>query len=294
MLLGPQREDEVGRLAIYQSEDLNNSSFVGLCGDELGDFGYMWECPDFFTLNKQDFIVIGPQGIKLPSQHHSILHHNGIVKARLDASGKAILSDFQHLDHGFDFYAPQSLETADGRRVMTAWMGLPDEIDHPSVDNGWIHQLTTVRELSFVNGQLLQKPLTELQKLRRDFVVVLEKNNLFDLKSKSFELNIVMQWGSSLRLHQSEHGYCEIRLEKETKTLLLDRSNTLIREGDCIRELAIYNAGSVHLQILSDTSSLEIFINHGEAVMSARIFTVANATQCSWSGEVNILNCWLY
>ena len=294
MLLGAQREDEIGRLAIYQSQDLKNWSFLALCGDELGDFGYMWECPDFFTLNGQDFIVIGPQGIKSASKYHTVPHHNGIVKAQLNQSGRALLSDFQHLDHGFDFYAPQSLQTPDGRRVMTAWMGLPDEINHPSADNGWVHQLTTLRELSFVNGKLVQKPLKELQQLRVDQIVVPQDQSVFDLKSKAFELNIEMKWGSSLRLHQSEQGYCEIRLDKETQTLFLDRSKTLMREGDSVRELALPDVQSVQLQILSDTSSLEIFINNGEAVMSARVFTHKDATQFSCNGEVKIIDCWLY
>jgi beta-fructofuranosidase len=294
MLLGAQREDETGRLAIYQSEDLKNWTFLALCGDELGDFGYMWECPDFFTLNEQDFIVIGPQGIQSPSKHHTIPHHNGIVKAKLDEEGKAELFDFQHLDHGFDFYAPQSLITPDGRRVMNAWMGLPDEVDHPSCDNGWIHQLTTFRELSYVDGKLLQTPLKELEQLRKESVALPEGETCYDLTSKAFELNVTMEWGSTLRLHQSEQGACEIRLDKATKTLFLDRSKTLIREGDTVRELALPESDSVQLQILSDTSSLEVFINNGEAVMTARIFTEEDATKLSYDGDVKVSGCWLY
>ncbi|HEY5715333.1 MAG TPA: glycoside hydrolase family 32 protein, partial [Psychromonas sp.] len=293
MLLGAQREDQQGRLAIYQSEDLKTWSFLALCGDELGDFGYMWECPDFFTLNNQDFIVLGPQGIKSSSKHHSIDHHNGIVKAKLDANGKALLSDFQNLDHGFDFYAPQSLQAPDGRRIMSAWMGLPDEADHPSVDNGWIHQLTTPRELSYVDGRLIQKPLRELQQLRGQAIAVAQDLSCFDLHSKSFELNLSMQWGSSLRLYQSEQGYCEIRLDKASRTLFLDRANTLIREGDTVRELALPDSELLQLQILADTSSLEIFINNGEAVMSARVFTAKDATQIGIEGNVQIESAWL-
>ncbi|MCW8996150.1 MAG: GH32 C-terminal domain-containing protein, partial [Psychromonas sp.] len=174
------------------------------------------------------------------------------------------------------------------------WMGLPDEADHPSCDNGWIHQLTTFRELSFENGKLQQKPLKELQKLRREAVNVAADATSFDLKTKAFELNVAMAWGSSLRLHQSEQGYCEIRLDKATKTLFLDRSKTLIREGDTVRELALPDSESVQLQILSDTSSLEIFINNGEAVMSARVFTAKDATKISREGKVDIVDCWLY
>jgi beta-fructofuranosidase len=293
MLLGVQTEDEIGRLAIYQSDDLKKWNFVALCGDELGDFGYMWECPDLFTLNNQNFIVICPQGIKSDYLNHTVPHHNCILKAALDSDGKIRLCDPQPLDHGFDFYAPQSLQTIDGRRVMCAWMGLPDEVDHPSVDNGWIHQLTTLRELSYENGQLVQRPITELQSLRGEIISIPAGEGVFDLQSKKFELKVTMQWGSSLQVHQSESGYCEIRLDKESKKLYLDRSNTLIREGDTVRELSLDTSESVQLQILSDNSSLELFINNGAAVMSARIFTSEKATAISRAGQVDIDACWL-
>jgi beta-fructofuranosidase len=293
MLLGAQREDEIGRLAIYRSDDLKTWTFLALCGDELGDFGYMWECPDFFTLNKQDFIVIGPQGIQSPDKSHTVPHHNGIVKAQLDESGKALLSDFQHLDYGFDFYAPQSLQTPDGRRIMSAWMGLPDEINHPSSDNGWVHQLTTLRELSYENGKLMQRPIKELATLRRAPVVVPADQSCFDLHSKAFELKVSMAWGSTLRLHQSAQGYCEIRLDQATRRLYFDRSNTLIREGDTIRELSLPESDSVDLHIFSDTSSLEVFINDGEAVISARVFSDKDATQLSFEGDVQVQAGWL-
>jgi beta-fructofuranosidase len=40
----------------------------------------MWECPDFFTLNKQDFIVIGPQGINSADKSYTIAHHKRIAR----------------------------------------------------------------------------------------------------------------------------------------------------------------------------------------------------------------------
>jgi len=292
MLLGAQREDGIGRLAIYKSDDLKTWAFNALCGDELGDFGYMWECPDFFTLNEQDFIVIGPQGIESASPSHTVAHHNGILKATLDDNGKAELSDFKSLDYGFDFYAPQSLESEDGRRIMTAWMGLPDETDHPSADNGWIHQLTAPRQISYAHGQLIQTPITELQTLRGNEIVIPTGENTFDLESKSFELKITLQWGSSLRLHQSESGYCEIRLDKASKILYFDRTHTLLRVGDTLRELLLDQSEFVQLHILSDSSSIEVFINNGEAVMSARIFTPEDATNIKVMGQACIDTCW--
>ena len=60
-----------------------------------------------------------------------------------------------------DFFAPESLLTPDGRRVMWAWM----------TDGMWEDfsgRQSLPREISLVDGKLLQKPLQELQGLRDD------------------------------------------------------------------------------------------------------------------------------
>ena len=36
------------------------------------------------------------------------------------------LSEYRLWDYGFDYYAPQSFETEDGRRIQIGWMGMPD------------------------------------------------------------------------------------------------------------------------------------------------------------------------
>ncbi|MNO00328.1 Sucrose-6-phosphate hydrolase [compost metagenome] len=54
---------------------------------------------------------------------------------------------FDELDRGFDFYAPQTMASSDGRRILIGWMGLPD-IEYPTDRNGWAHCLTLPRELS--------------------------------------------------------------------------------------------------------------------------------------------------
>jgi beta-fructofuranosidase len=293
MLLGAQREDEVGRLAIYESTDLKEWSFVDLCGDELGNFGYMWECPDFFTLSGQDFIVICPQGIQSSYSSNTVVHHNRILKAAFNEQNKITMCDPQVLDYGFDFYAPQTLLSEDGRRIMSGWMGLPDEVNQVSVDSGWVHQLTALRELTYRDNKLIQQPIKELASLRGDAINIPSDVTGFDLQSKSFELMVTLQWGSQLSLYCTEMGRCDIRLNEVAKTLELDRSQTLIREGDMLRELALSNLDEVKLHILSDNSSLEIFIDNGTAVMSARVFTPENATFIKVKGEMTIHDCWL-
>ncbi|WMN88416.1 glycoside hydrolase family 32 protein [Vibrio parahaemolyticus] len=284
MLLGAQTTELKGRLAIYQSEDLYQWAFVGLFGEEMGDFGYMWECPDLFTLNEQLFVVIGPQGIPSFSEHNTIPHHNGIVKAQwVDGDGLR-MGDFQHLDYGFDFYAPQSMQTPDGRRVMCGWMGLPDEVDQPSTDNGWVHQLTAMRELSYRDGALYQWPILEMESLIESSSEIKLDANGVDVGTKSFDLTVTLDWGDELNLFENSVQKFVLRADEENRHLIMDRSQTLNRAQDTIRELPVASE-RIELRILADNSSLEVFVNGGAAVMTSRVFTDKDATKISIQGE---------
>jgi len=284
MLLGVQTEELKGRLAVYQSDDLRNWQFDKLYGEELSEFGYMWECPDLFELDGQKFVVICPQGVKPDSVYHTVEHSNGYLRAELSPEGELQLSDFQILDHGFDFYAPQTLETEDGRRVLSAWMGLPDEVNHPSVDCGWIHQITCLRELCLRDGKIIQQPVRELQSLRGGAVSFNLNNSSYLAENNSYELEAELEWGTTLKLFKGSDQ--EVIISLNSGLLKLDRSHTLIREGDRVRELAL-QSDKVKLHILADTSSLEIFINGGEYVMSSRVFVEPDACAISLDGNAD-------
>jgi beta-fructofuranosidase len=48
------------------------------------------------------------------------------------------------------------MQASDGRRLLVGWMGVPDgeEMLQPTLANGWIHQMTCLRELEFIDGAL--------------------------------------------------------------------------------------------------------------------------------------------
>ncbi len=73
-------------------------------------------------------------------------------------------------DYGLDFYAPQTLQTADGRRIMVGWMQSWDaKFMHDFLD--WSGMMAFPRELIFKNGQIYQSPVRELEKYHKNKVI---------------------------------------------------------------------------------------------------------------------------
>ncbi len=284
MILGAQTTDLQGRLAIYHSDNLRDWTFDRLCGDELAPFGYMWECPDWFELDGEQFVVFGPQGIKDANPHHTIGHQNRIFRVNSATDGNIHFNEGWQLDGGFDFYAPQSLLTPDGRRVMVGWMGLPDELDQPTRDFGWLHQLTTMRELHWQDGAIRQYPAREINALLGDAQSVNLDAKGWNAQHKSYQLTLSLAAGAELQLMSDEQYHVSLVYDADKRVLRFDRSATLIRESDVIRELPI-SGESVELTILADNSSLEVFINNGEKVMTGRVFTPQQATEIRLLGQ---------
>ena len=190
------------------------------------------------------------------------------------------------MDRGFDFYAPQVFQDESGRWILIGWMGRPGmPYDHEqTLRNGWIHALTIPQEL-YINaeGQLCQRPVKELEQMRTDGVTE-EFVNKFDLSvTVCFELKLSMKAPKEefeLKLRES----ASLCYKNEVLTLDL----TGCGAGRTVRGVRIPKIHS--LWILSDTSSVEIFINDGEEVFTTRIYdsmaelhvTLESKWMCGW------------
>ena len=128
-------------------------------------FGYMWECPDLFTVQGQRWPgQVSPQGLKREAYRFQNRYQSGyFLSGKRERAGK-----FSGMDLGFDFYAPQTFEDEKGRRILIGWMGMPDaeeEYTNPQ-EGGWQHALTVPREIVWREGKLCQYPVEEIEKLR--------------------------------------------------------------------------------------------------------------------------------
>ncbi|KAF6583667.1 MULTISPECIES: glycoside hydrolase family 32 protein [Paenibacillus] len=284
-VIGAQRTNSTGCVVLYRSTDLHTWQFEGELNTGLESFGYMWECPDYFELNGAGVLVFSPQGLEPSGDENQNIYQSGYVIGKLLNTETRTLEHgaFHELDRGFDFYAPQTMIDPQGRRIMVAWMGLPD-IEYPTDPNGWAHCLTLPRELTLHEGKLLQRPIPELTTLRRNSedrvadTLSSESKTYEGFKGTAYELicevDLLDAKAFGIEFRASETEKTVIKYNAVSRKLVLDRSQSgepVAAEYGEVRQCA-WDKDHIKLHLFVDTSSVEIFINDGEEVFTSRIF----------------------
>ena len=268
MVLGARTQENLGSILVYDSPDLDKWSYYGTLLDGGEEEGYMWECPDFFELDEKDILILSPQGI-LPTEYaFNNPHAAGYLIGETDWDTVKFQPEtsFQEFDRGFDFYAPHTFEDDQGRRIMWSWMGIGDimpEYTNPTIARGWQHAMALPRELTVENGRLYQRPLPEYQAIRHN-EQRREIGSADDLAGEVYELLIELKESKAFHL----------RLRQDTE-LIYDGEILTLKHGESgygrRKRMTPIEAIS-QLQIFSDTSSLEIFVNDGEYVLTTRVY----------------------
>ncbi|MFS0782675.1 glycoside hydrolase family 32 protein [Bacillus sp. 1P06AnD] len=297
MIIGAQREDETGCAVIYQSIDLQTWTLLGEMGTDYLNFGFMWECPDYMEIGEKGLFIFSPQGLEPKGDHFQNIYQSGYL---LGEPMNLPDIDFQHgtfceLDRGFDFYAPQTMETPDGRRILVGWMGLP-EIEYPTDSHGWAHCLTVPRELTVLNGKLYQNPVEELQSLRSDEKKVSGTVQNDDASHEGFSGD-VYEMVCEMASDSADRFGIEFRCGKENGTVLLydriekriildrSRNGQLFAEEYGTHRACSLEGANIKFHLFVDRSSVEVFINDGEEVFTARIFPDPEDTGISFFAQ---------
>lgn len=141
MVLGARTLDDTGCVLFYTSDDLRRWQYDGRAS--VPDFGYMWECPNVFSVGGHRWLSVSPQGLPHGADRYPNVYQSG--RFRFDGR----LESFAEWDRGFDFYAPQSFEAPDGRHILIGWMGIGDApYQNPTTALGYQHCLTLPREVT--------------------------------------------------------------------------------------------------------------------------------------------------
>ena len=292
-VIGIQSDDLEGKAVLYSSENIKDWKFEGeIAGANHGkikDFGFMWECPDYFQLKDEktgevkDLLVFSPQGLEPEGDLYNNKYQTGYLFGKLDYEKPEfeISSDFVEIDRGNDFYAPQSMEDDKGRRLIVGWMGIPEEEDFPTVKNEWLHCLTLPRELKVIDGKLYQVPIKEMESIRGEKIEFSEKVTeevkvgtgvTYELKAKFTDFN--SDFG--LKLRTSKNSETVLKFDYNDKKFVLDRTKGE-QSDKRLRKVYLGDISELELTVFVDNSSVEVFINGGAEVFSSRIFPEKDA-----------------
>ncbi|MBI5974816.1 sucrose-6-phosphate hydrolase [Staphylococcus canis] len=275
MIIGSQNNRELGRIIMYKSKDLINWEYLGPVSESKDQSaeGYMWECPDLFDLNGHHVLLFSPQGIQTKEEKYLNLFQNGYFIGNLDYQNTVFTrGEFKELDHGHDFYAPQTMLSPDNRRILIGWMAMW-ESHMPEKKDGWSGALTLPRELILKNNHLYMKPVDELKKLRINTGIKYEVKNtqhyIISSDSKNLEINISIPYRNfTFAMKDSKDELISLNFNHDKNKFILYRNDL-----NSYRYSTIMNSNKLKLQIYVDTSSIEIFINDGESVFTERYYT---------------------
>ncbi|UDI77361.1 sucrose-6-phosphate hydrolase [Staphylococcus taiwanensis] len=275
MIVGSQNKQEVGRIIMYCSDDLLNWKYLGPINESNGQQteGYMWECPDLFELDGKYVFLFSPQGMDAEKEQYLNLFQNGYFVGNLDYDNhKFTRGNFKELDHGHDFYAPQTMQTPDGRRILIGWMAMWESY-MPEKEDGWSGALTLPRELYLKDNHLYMRPVTELKQLRVNDGVhnsfILDEPKLLSNDTYHTEINLSTSNNNlNIELKNDDSQLISLAYDAISHKFTLYRS-----DKDDYRYSTIKYSDVLNLQLYIDTSSIEVFINDGESVFTERYYS---------------------
>lgn len=302
-VIGSRSEDTSGQILLYSSQDLRKWDFVATIDRSKNEIGKMWECPDFFNIDGTDILIISPQEMKA----EGLEFHNGhgtvyITGEYSKNNNKFIRHAYKTVDYGLDFYAPQTFETEDGRRIMIAWMHswttriVPENFK-------WCGMMTIPRELTIKDGKLIQNPVKEIEKYYKNeeiykSILIDKETELDGISGREIDMTVELCGENYdnfvIKLAKNKEYETIVNYKVKEGTLTFDRNYS----GACSdvihsRSMKVRNdGGKIKFRFILDKYSVEIFVNDGENAMTSTIYTPQEARDitfnCDGKAEINV------
>ena len=285
------------RIRFYNSSNLKEWNYLSEFGKNLGTHGGVWECPDLIKLpvkksaadpnfkKKKEKWVLEVGDILGGESGVGVQYFIG------EFDGEKFESDYDHsffVDYGQDIYALQSWSNLPDERHI--WLGWMNNIGYMTKipTTGWRGMMSLPRELGLKDdGQrikLIQKPLSELKKLREDIYqkkeIELEKKLSINCCEKSFEIKAEIDFKQAeeitFALHKNKKQESLLKLNKKQNQIIINlenSGNTDFDETFLLEKEINYNfKEKVKVNIFVDRSSIEVFIDGGELTITNLVF----------------------
>lgn len=268
MIQGARTKEDKGTALLFVSSDKENWTYSGQITTRE-KFGCMWECPEYLKIGRRKVLSASVQGLTGGEWKNRNVYQSGYFFVEGDFTGDCQLSEYYLWDYGFDFYAPQSFRTEDGRMIQIGWMGMPDCPQHinKTLEDNWQHCFTFPREITQRDGMLLQNPVRELREKKEPVCMV--TGNLHKEGIRTFEVDTEHIIDSAFRAMLAGELVPEYR-DGFFRMYFLHTEKEAVSGGRDMRCTKLPELTDV--KILADVSSVEVFLNGGEAVFSTRYY----------------------
>lgn len=302
-------------MLIFSSPDMKSWTLQSSFGKGLGAQGGVWECPDLFELlvagtDEKKWVLLcninpdGPFGGS-GTQYFVGDFDGKTFKADTDAAGNV---STKWLDYGKDHYATVTWSDApDGRRVALGWMSnwqyaadvptmqfrsantLPREMGLFRAPDGEVYASSAPSPgLEALRGKLAAKvKKTTVGRKARSFALPSENGGICEIlmdieASKAKTVNVVFS--------NSQGEKVVMQYDPAAATLSFDRTQSGITDFSegfpAVTVTPTHEAsGRIALRIFVDRSSMEVFGNDGEFVMTNLVFPRTPYTALSVSAE---------
>ncbi len=299
-VVGSRTEDGSGAILLFSSPDCLRWKYEGILDRSYNEYGRMWECPDFFPLNGKHILMVNPQDMSaLGNEFHNGNNTACILGTYDPATFSFNRESISAVDYGLDFYATQTTQAPDGRRIMIAWMQNWDALGGQPSDQKWFGQLTLPRELELKNGKLIQTPVREIEALRGrkvsySGVRIHEETTLRGVYGRMVDLTITVRPMAEdsyslfrVKFAMGSQHYTSISYRPQESEVHLNRAHSgFDRDYNHKRKCLVRSQnGEIKLRILLDRFSAEIFVNDGEQVLSTVLYTPQTADGISFVAD---------
>lgn len=275
----------------YSSENLKNWVLVGEFGKDKGAHGGVWECPDLFPLKvegsgEEKWVLLISINPGAPNGGSGTQYFIG------DFDGKRFSTnqkDVKWIDWGTDNYAGVTYDNApNDQRVFIGWM------------SNWMYAAETPTK-KWRSAMTLPRILT-LKKIEGDYSLInypingLKKITTEQFKKKRIAVGRAKEIISFDDLNQAEVRFITsarkfrlklsnrlgeavlLTMSGTTEQFFIDRTNSgktnFQKDFASIQQMPAPHLpeGDYEVRLLIDHSSIEVFINKGQYVMTTQLF----------------------
>lgn len=287
------------RVGFYSSPNLIDWTHESDFGQEIGAHGGVWECPDLFQINvdgtgEKKWVLLSSINPGGPNGGSATQYFVG------EFDGHNFISETKEtkwLDWGKDNYAGvtwSDILKEDGRRLFIGWMS---NWQYATVvpTQKWRSAMTIPRELKLLKSEsdyiVTSLPVEEIERLRvkKKKIKMQTVDNELEINHGFISSNTPLEFRLSINLKDSQSNKWGVKFknskdetlkigyDKENQYFFIDRRDAGVNDfSDSFEGLHTMpwklNKEVVDIRLLYDVSSIELFADNGNVVMTELFF----------------------